>query len=67
MYDDGDDGSDPDDFRGGSYFSKFNDMECSVGTELEPDQYLLLPGTVQGFALEKRERGELDNYDTCVY
>ncbi|KAK7431782.1 hypothetical protein QQZ08_001722 [Neonectria magnoliae] len=35
--------------------SKFNDMECSSGTHLQPAQYLLLPAYVIGFAREKRE------------
>ena len=51
-------GEEPEDLRGEPLFSKFNDMDCSVANALEPAQYLLLPASVLGFALGKREWGE---------
>lgn len=47
----------PGDSRGEPLFSKFNDMECSRDSPLVPEQYLLLPGYVLGFALGKKEWG----------
>ena len=51
---------DPTDLGGGPLYSKFNDMVCSKDTCLENDQYLLLPGYVQGYALGRKEWSELD-------
>lgn len=47
----------PADSKGGSKFSKFNDMECSEDnfTKLEPLHFLLLPGYVHGYALGIKE------------
>lgn len=51
-------GKRPADTRGEPLFSKFNDMECSRESPLVPEQYLLLPGYVFGFALGKKDWGK---------
>lgn len=47
----------PSDSKGGSRFSKFNDMECSteILDKLETLHFLLLPGYVLGYALGRKE------------
>ena len=45
----------PPDFGGGPY-TKLNDRECSKSTPLEDDEeYLLLPGHIQGYALGRKQ------------
>jgi hypothetical protein len=56
-------GEEPQDIRGEPLFSKFNDMKCSPNNPLEPEQYLLLPGYVLGFALEKKEWGKKNLFE----
>jgi hypothetical protein len=51
-------GKEPEDTRGEPLFSKFNDVECSPNNPLEPAQYLLLPGYIFKFALEKKDWGK---------
>ena len=46
---------DPPDFGGGPY-SKLNDRFCEKGSELEDEEeYLLLPGHIQGYALGRKQ------------
>ncbi|UPK96024.1 hypothetical protein LCI18_006959 [Fusarium solani-melongenae] len=53
-------GEEPQDLGGGPLFSKLNGMACSAATELDPEHYLLLPASVLGFALGKREWAVFD-------
>jgi hypothetical protein len=53
----------PQDYGGGKRFSKFNDMECSSGSQLEESQYLLLLGYILGYTLGKKQWSK---FDTCL-